>query len=74
MNTKFYRVAFVTKMGGWQNWVIDLEEQTAKAARAKAEQMWSEHHKAHMFNVQTRVLKPIEEFLYHYFVKTEVRA
>ncbi len=66
---KLYRVKFVTKVGGWRSWVIDIEANTAKEARAKTEQMWYEHSKAHVFNIEVRLLKDTEEFLYNYFAE-----
>lgn len=64
---KLYRVEFITKVGGWRYWVIDIEANTAKEARAKAEELWYEHSKWHMFGIKTRLLKDTEEFLYNYF-------
>ena len=64
---KLYRVEFVTKVGGWKDWVIDIEANTAKEARTKAEEMWYEHSKWHTFHIEVRLLKDTEEFLYNYF-------
>lgn len=64
---KLYRVEFITKVVWWKDWVIDIEANTAKEARAKAEEMWYEHSRWHMFGIKTRLLKDTEEFLYNYF-------
>lgn len=70
---KTYLVTYVLKRGGrWEDHEITITAENAKEARAKAEEMWYEHSKMHMFGIKTRLLKDTEEFLYNYFV--EVRA
>lgn len=66
----FYRVAFVTKMGGYQPWVIDVEAPNAKIARAKAEADWYLYNRPHAFGIIARRLRNDEEFLYHWFTPT----
>ena len=65
-----YRVTFLTKKGGDQSWVIDIEAVNIIEATQKAKDMWKSS--AHMFNIKTRRLKDTEEFLYNYFKKVEV--
>lgn len=66
----FYRVSFVTKMGGYQPWARDVEAPTAKIARAMVEADWYLYNKAHAFGIVARRLKDDEEFLYHWFTPT----
>lgn len=67
-----YRMTFDTKKGGDCSWVIDLTAENLKDAKAKAEERWNRRYKyygniPHMFHVHVRLLKPDEEFLYHWF-------
>ena len=69
---KYYRVQFETKKHGYFHWVMDTEAATAKEARAKVEYAWSTlRNGVHMFHTRVRVLKPGEEFLYHWFTPSE---
>ncbi|MCD8215069.1 MAG: hypothetical protein LUC97_05460 [Clostridiales bacterium] len=61
----FYRVEFITKKGGYKEWVIDVDAHTVKGAVNIAKKMWQKD--AHMFGIKARRLKDTEEFLYHYF-------
>lgn len=69
--SKLYRVNFDTEVGAYKSWAVDIEANNAKEARAKAEKMWYESSKFHMFHIKVRVLKPEEEFMYHYFKMLE---
>ena len=69
--SKIYEVDFYTKKGGLAHWVVNVEGNTTKEARAKAENMWENDNRLkdmHMFNITVRKLKDDEEFKYHYFV------
>ena len=74
---KNYKVVFDVKKGGEKTYRIDLQSETKKEAREKAETLWKETHKdwkgdsPHMFCIEVKVIKPNEEFLYHYFTQIE---
>lgn len=75
---KYYVVTFDTKKGGDKSYIINVSANTISEAKAKASQFWCAHHHKnslsevpHMFHVKARVLKPEEEFLYHWFVETK---
>ena len=62
-----YEITFDTKKGGLRSWVIHIEANTRKEAKAIAEENWSKHHASHMFHVSVRRLRDDEEFLWHWF-------
>ena len=75
---KPYKITFVTKKNGYRNWRIDITADNAKAAREKVEEMWNNRYKLygnipHMFHINIKLLKPDEEFLYHWFTEMDNR-
>ena len=73
---KFYEFSFLTKKGGEQWWKIHIEAANAKEAKQTMLHMWALDRALapmHQFDVKSRVLRPDEEFLYHYFVRSSGR-
>lgn len=77
MRTNLFSVTFQTKKGGDQYWRIDVEDIKTKDALKQVERMWNNDSKLcamHRFHITIKMLRPDDEFLYHYFSKIEKPA
>lgn len=66
--TKFYKVTFDTHENRVEkHWRIDVEAHNAHEAEELARRQWT--RKPFMFFFKCRLIKPGEEFLYHWFTR-----